>query len=1356
MTTNYTPFKLNQIHTLFYKHKFIGSVVVLAALAVTVLTSLANNTAILLPQSNGFYTAWTNALATIDDPIGSESCVSGDFISTAVTGNRESYNIDLSSIPNGATITSIDVHVFGRGDTAIAGGTYKTFSRLDGADLDATVDITANGIVGCDPEVIQNIDVSDTLKSGATTLQIGVLKTGSSSPATNLVRVGAIRAVVNYTVVNIGPNIPVLVSPNNGSILNDNTPALSASYSDPDSGDLGTTNYRIDSISAADCISASPSNIVASGTSSSTITNNESTTWSPSSTIGNSGTYFWCAQNNDGAALSAWTTMGSFILDTTAPVISGVAPLANSYLKNVTSSSGISYTLSENIASGSIIISRTGGNADAVTHTCNLQGTALATGAHANFAISAGADNCSGGEQTALVDGTTYTFAFNATDTALNTATAVSKTGVVFDTSVPTSTITIASNNATTTLAKAGDSVTITLVANEQINAPTFNYIRSGGAAVANAPVISNPSLDKINWTAVYTVDAGDTNGVVTFQVNYSDLAGNSTTSTSITGPNVTIDKTAPNLSENTPVTTPTNDNTPEYRFNSSEIGTITYAGDCTSTTTTAAVGTNIIIFNEFSAMALTDAVHSNCTISVTDATGNPSSDLAVTAFTVNTVPPVGPTLSEVTQVPNPTNDTTPSYTFSSTATNGVGTITYGGSCGIDSTLPSYTAAGLTNYTVTFGPLAPALYNNCTISVTDGTGTSNLLAVNTFTVDTSAPTLGEITPVTSPTANNTPDYTFSTDENGTMSFGGACSTTPSAATGLDIVPGNKTVTFSLLADGSITDCTVTVTDAAGNPSAALPVTTFIVDTSKPILSEITPVPPQTSDNTPDYTLNSNENGTITYGGDCTSTTTAAVAGANLITFNTVVPLDEGDHSNCTISVKDSAGNDSVNLNVSAFTVDTVSPSAIVDLSSSSQTISTIVLNWSAPGDNAGVGTAALYDLRYSLSPINAGNFSAASSTSGVALPSIAGSTETFTITGLDASTLYYFAIITSDATGNVSTLSNVPSYSTNAVPVVPVEIVTGVGNVGGAGKASCSGAQCTQTDRYKSIAFQSTPNLKPAADEQPKLSCDRSANTEIPFTDIESDVNKLYIRQLYLKCILDGRSEDRFVPEGLVTRAEFVKVLVRVFDLGEAEYKNTFKDVQSGDWFSKYVAKAVEMSFIQVAERFRPNDSINRSEALKELLLAKGVDNIEGYHAHYADMSENDWFYRYVAYSRIKHLFEIEEFVVGKRGMVSNSYDFPRTLKLSDYGSDVQDLKSVLEQMGLFTGTVNQKFDKDLASTILNFQSSRHLPVSGQFDHQTRVKLLSEDLAPRKVRYFMPDKALTRSEMAALLVLINR
>jgi hypothetical protein len=104
---------------------------------------------------------------------------------------------------------------------------------------------------------------------------------------------------------------------------------------------------------------------------------------------------------------------------------------------------------------------------------------------------------------------------------------------------------------------------------------------------------------------------------------------------------------------------------------------------------------------------------------------------------------------------------------------------------------------------------------------------------NSTTTDTTAPVIAEVTAVTTPTNDTTPDYTFSSSEAGVITYGGSCSSSTTSAT-----TGNNTITLVSLSDGTYSNCTITVTDSAGNASSTLSVNTFVVDTTAPTVSSI--------------------------------------------------------------------------------------------------------------------------------------------------------------------------------------------------------------------------------------------------------------------------------------------------------------------------------------------------------------------------------------------------------------------------------------------------------------------------------------------------------------------------------------
>jgi hypothetical protein len=121
--------------------------------------------------------------------------------------------------------------------------------------------------------------------------------------------------------------------------------------------------------------------------------------------------------------------------------------------------------------------------------------------------------------------------------------------------------------------------------------------------------------------------------------------------------------------------------------------------------------------------------------------------------------------------------------------------------------------------------------------------------------------------------------------------------------------------------------------------------------------------------------------------------------------------------------------------------DVTPPAAVTTLTVVQQSNKYALLAWTAPGDNGTSGTVSAYDLRYSTQPITAANFASATAvpTAPAILP--AGSAQSYALTGLSASTTYYFALKARDAANNWSALSNVPTAATTATDqVVPASI----------------------------------------------------------------------------------------------------------------------------------------------------------------------------------------------------------------------------------------------------------------------------------------------------------------------------
>jgi hypothetical protein len=231
--------------------------------------------------------------------------------------------------------------------------------------------------------------------------------------------------------------------------------------------------------------------------------------------------------------------------------------------------------------------------------------------------------------------------------------------------------------------------------------------------------------------------------------------------------------------------------------------------------------------------------------------------------------------------------------------------------------------------------------------------------------------LAEVTTITTPTTDSTPDYTFSSTDSGAITYGGSCSSSTTIA-----VSGNNTITLNSLSNGTYADCTITVSEKMRTKksettlSGSITITSFTVsssndtttsDTTEPTIAEVTAVTTPTNDSTPDYTFSSDETGTITYGGDCSSSTTSANSGNNTITL---VSLSTGrSYSNCTITVTDTAGNISNTLSLSSFFVAELMGGSMQGLELSlSKVVTRFAGTAGTSGSSNGTGTAASLNM----------------------------------------------------------------------------------------------------------------------------------------------------------------------------------------------------------------------------------------------------------------------------------------------------------------------------------------------------------------------------------------------------------
>jgi len=537
------------------------------------------------------------------------------------------------------------------------------------------------------------------------------------------------------------------------------------------------------------------------------------------------GTYYLYVLDAAGNASPASTA--AIVVDTTAPTLTSVG-IASNNSNTALAKTGDTVTLTfisnENIGTPTVTIGAESGGSVTVTQGSDAK--------HWTARAALTSSDTNG----------TVGFSINFNDVAGNHGTTVSTvtdaSSVTFDKTAPTlSSVSIASNNSSTTLAKSGDTITLSFTASESISSPTVTF-RSGGNAVNIAPVISNPSGNQ--WTATYIVSSSDSEGTVTYSISgYHDAAGNNgSTVTTGTG-RVSVDLTRPTVTLTSGESNPTGSSPFSVTATFSESVT---GFDATDITVGNGVAGNVSGSGTTYTFDVTPMSNGLVTVDVgagsaADAAGN--TNTAASRYSI-TFSSARPTVMLSTTASSPTK-TTPFHITATFSADVTGFTSSDLSGQVTNGTVSNFAGSASTYTFDVTPTADGAVTvtvpaNAAVDAATGRNQNFASSPLLITYDATAPTLAEVTAVATPANTAAPSYVFNTTEAGTTTYGGGCTSSTGSA-----VSGHNTISFNSLSDGSYS-CTITVTDAAGNVSSTLHVTAFTIDTTAPTVSALAASP----------------------------------------------------------------------------------------------------------------------------------------------------------------------------------------------------------------------------------------------------------------------------------------------------------------------------------------------------------------------------------------------------------------------------------------------------------------------------------------------------------------------------------
>ena len=348
----------------------------------------------------------------------------------------------------------------------------------------------------------------------------------------------------------------------------------------------------------------------------------------------------------------------------------------------------------------------------------------------------------------------------------------------------------------------------------------------------------------------------------------------------------------------------------------------------------------------------------------------------------------------------------------------------------------------------------PIVYNIGTLTDSVGQSFDPPETNSPFIVDRIAPTLAVITDGTSggdsyigTTPDTTPDFSFTSNEAGTIAYAGICTSSETTA-----VNGTNTVSFSTLASATYTNCAVTVTDEAGNISSSLAVPSFTIDASASPIAIAGPDAAYATGQTISATTSSVTDEDWEYqlidgGTDCTGTTTGtftAYTAGTALTYGTdaspAVTTDADDGKKVCFKLTDTKGTASDTTDDDIYYL----ASGILRLDNAAPTL-TAITDGTSGGDTTIGGTLDITpDLSFTLSGLRlsetatllwTGDCTAESNT--ITSQTDAATDETITVTLNDAedgdfmegTTVTGCQVQVRDQVGNVSASLTIPSFT---------------------------------------------------------------------------------------------------------------------------------------------------------------------------------------------------------------------------------------------------------------------------------------------------------------------------------------
>ncbi|MDP4092783.1 MAG: Ig-like domain-containing protein [Bacillota bacterium] len=372
----------------------------------------------------------------------------------------------------------------------------------------------------------------------------------------------------------------------------------------------------------------------------------------------------------------------------------------------------------------------------------------------------------------------------------------------------------------------------------------------------------------------------------------------------------------------------------------------------------------------------------------------------------VDTTAPSTPTIITTAQTLNAN-----SITITGTAEAGSTIIITGGA----STTTGTATGG--SYSISVNLTQDAV-NTLVVKARDSVGNESTAVSVAITEDSTAPAVPVITTAAQNVNADSITITGTAEDSSTITITGGASTATGIATG-----GSYSISVNLTQD-AVNTLVVKAKDAADNESTAASVA-ITEDSTAPAAPVITTTAQIVNANSITIAGTAEAGSIITITGGASTATGTATGGS----YSISVSLTQDAVNTLVVKARDAVDNESTAASV-AITEDSVVPTiSVAAITLSDISSNSAKLTWTASSDNVTVGANLKYKVVYSTDDIT----TVVAAESATQAQNWTANITTLTVSGLTASTDYYFNILVEDQAGNKALYTSVTGKTTAAV-----------------------------------------------------------------------------------------------------------------------------------------------------------------------------------------------------------------------------------------------------------------------------------------------------------------------------------